>query len=233
MPTDNSNSSLVNTQPLSRLTFRHYEINAETWIVFADVFPLISMWLDGNAVEIYYLLPDSEIMRDGVIVLSPDGLPLITLLGAYMLILSASTASQSFWFDRAMVLWGRSKSIFAPNTKRQIPSYKEHDIESRLCDVLEFHGVAYRRQPKVPGGRADVVTAETIYEVKKELTANDTRQAIMQLQFYKPHFPSASRLVIVTDKARHDIDDLRSLARQYQVEIVTIPMDGEIEPISI
>lgn len=94
----------------------------------------------------------------------------------------------------------------------------EHDIESILCEELERKGLSFERQVRTRVGIADVVTADTIFEVKKSLTRTILFHAMGQLYTYKGVINSEAKLIVCfAEVDRKEYRKLEKIAVSAQV----------------
>lgn len=96
----------------------------------------------------------------------------------------------------------------------------ESDVEQLLVDRLEAFGHSVERQVWVGVGRADVVTADAVYEVKRELTRSALFAAIGQVLVYASALGKPRR-VVVGLRSKDRVDDLIAQARLAGVEVET------------
>lgn len=75
----------------------------------------------------------------------------------------------------------RIASKFVQSTSAQI----EARIENEICAHLEWNGHIVRRQVRCKAGIADIVTIDSIYEVKAVLDQRSIHQALGQVLLYR------------------------------------------------
>jgi len=72
----------------------------------------------------------------------------------------------------------------------------EEMTETIIGNCLEERGIPFRRQVPADGGIIDLLTAQTIYEVKHRLGRNEVLRGIGQLMVYGLQFPNHSRVLV-------------------------------------
>jgi hypothetical protein len=92
-----------------------------------------------------------------------------------------------------------NKTIEDLQEEKQKTSRKqiEKSIEIGFSDKLRQQGVAVRQQVRCPGGIADIVTPDAIYEVKAELTYQGMRHAIAQVLAYRVYINPRAKVYVV------------------------------------
>lgn len=87
----------------------------------------------------------------------------------------------------------RGAAIYALKAQR---TRDEADIEDLLCRWLERGGISYERQVATPCGIADVVTENTVYEVKNLLTREMLFKAFGQVTLYADALGKPRRVIV-------------------------------------
>lgn len=72
----------------------------------------------------------------------------------------------------------------------------EEMTETIISNCLEERGIPFRRQVRADGGIIDLLTAQTIYEVKHRLGRNEVLRGIGQLLVYGLEFPTHTRVLV-------------------------------------
>jgi hypothetical protein len=102
-------------------------------------------------------------------------------------------------------------------TPRKVREQIEAKLEAYCMELFSGCGMIARRQVRCEAGIADIVTDDTIYELKAFLNRRTLYQAIGQLQFYRPHLNSSARLAIICKSS--SVRKLHPLARLAGVEV--------------
>lgn len=71
-----------------------------------------------------------------------------------------------------------------PDEALFVAAQNEHELETKLCRALRARGIHYDRQVRTAFGRADVVTQDTVFEVKLHLTRSTVFAAVGQVTMY-------------------------------------------------
>jgi hypothetical protein len=72
----------------------------------------------------------------------------------------------------------------------------EREIEEAWCRLLDSQGIAYRRQVQTSCGVADIVTDDTVYEVKLELNRHSLFKAAGQVTLYAAALRKPRRMIV-------------------------------------
>lgn len=99
----------------------------------------------------------------------------------------------------------------------------EQDFEEMLCYLLESEGISYRRQVRTGCGIADVVTADTVYEVKLELTRPVLFKALGQVTMYAAALRKPRRVIFGRQPDSDDFEELRRIVHLTGVRINAFP----------
>lgn len=94
-------------------------------------------------------------------------------------------------------------------------------LEQKLVETLEKRGVEYQRQVRTVCGIADVVTDDTVYEVKVALTLDILFKAVGQVSMYAEAL-GRNRRVIAGHRVK-GMDDVYAVVRRLGVEINVVP----------
>lgn len=95
----------------------------------------------------------------------------------------------------------------------------EADLEWDLAKRLEAAGETVGRQVRTPWGRADIVTADTVYEVKLRLTRVSLFQAVGQVMVYAAGLKKPKRVIYGQRTSETDslVEGVRSLGIEVEV----------------
>lgn len=91
---------------------------------------------------------------------------------------------------------------------------KEGEYEAYICKLLSKKGISFERQVIIPYGLVDIVTKDTIYEVKLHLDRESVLKGIGQLIVYSESLPGR-RLVLVGQRSDGVI--LEDIAYKYGI----------------
>lgn len=103
------------------------------------------------------------------------------------------------------------------------PSRSELEMELRLCRILDSEGIAYERQVRTPAGVADVVTSQTVYEVKLDLTRSALFKAVGQVTLYAAALKRPRRVIIGRVNDGDAFEPLRTLVHSLGIRINVFP----------
>jgi hypothetical protein len=96
-------------------------------------------------------------------------------------------------------------------------------MEDKLCDLLTDEGISYERQVSTGWGRADVVTDDTVYEVKLDLTQSVLFKAIGQVTLYAAALKKPRRVIWGRMPDSDTMETLRVLAHSQGIRINVFP----------
>lgn len=96
----------------------------------------------------------------------------------------------------------------------------EKDIETSFANHLENKGIRYRRQVSCAAGIIDILTTDTIYEVKLNLTRDNIFEAVGQAMIYRECVMPWARIVIVGIAAK-DTEKLIPYVSSLGIEVIS------------
>jgi len=107
----------------------------------------------------------------------------------------------------ARVLTRQYNKIAADNMKSRD---KEALMEYHYCARLDELGIEYARQVSVGHGRIDVLTSDTIIELKYGSGRSVIFEAIGQLIYYRTFYPNRKCMIVITAKPRVSMAEILS-----------------------
>lgn len=96
--------------------------------------------------------------------------------------------------------------------------FSEQDLELYMTRLLNQKGVHFETQVACEVGIADIVTSDTIYELKERLTRSAFFKAIGQLFCYRQRINPTAKLAIVCSYS--DIRNLHQVAEELGIEVI-------------
>jgi hypothetical protein len=123
--------------------------------------------------------------------------------------------------------WGHVKEFAdqqpAPNSPPKPPL--EEETELAIAQSLEVQGIPVQRQVPCPSGRADIVTPDAIYEVKRELDTSTVFSAIGQVLIYRQEINPQAKAYVVGYKHTGEfrakqVTSLKVTAKSLGIEIL-------------
>lgn len=103
------------------------------------------------------------------------------------------------------------------------PTCLEEQLETKLCEILTSKQISYKRQYHCVSGRIDVMTQDTIYEIKRYITRNSFFEAYGQLNVYNASFERKKKLALVY--AKTDWKNMAKKAKFLNLELIQIIID--------
>lgn len=97
-----------------------------------------------------------------------------------------------------------AKALIAGQSVDETTIITEAQLELAFCNWLTEQGIEYQRQVNCPVGRADVVTVDTIYELKHPIDVDGFFKAVGQVLLYREYINPDLRAVLVFVKPRTD-----------------------------
>lgn len=103
------------------------------------------------------------------------------------------------------------------------PVQTEREMVDLYCRMLESEGIPYQREVKNACGRADIVTADTVYEVKLDLTRPVLFKAMGQVTMYAAALGKPRRVVIGRALDSDEFEQWRAVVRRTGVLLNVTP----------